>query len=105
MQKIKSTNPTKTKLIDIEQNSGCPREGGGRKTKRVKEVKYMAMVGNQTSGGKHTIEYTNVISECYTPEIYINQYQANKFNSKLLRIHKEDLKTRRGKMQQKEKQR
>ena len=39
--------------------------------KGVNGVKYTETEENYTSGGEHTKEYTDVILESYTPEIYI----------------------------------
>lgn len=34
-------------------------------------VHNMVMKGDQTLGGKHTIEYTDIVLYCCTPEIYV----------------------------------
>lgn len=39
--------------------------------KRVKEVKYKVIEGETRPGGEHTIEYTDVLLQSCTPEVYM----------------------------------
>lgn len=39
--------------------------------KWVKEVKYIVMNENETLGGEHKMEYTDIKLQCCIPKIYI----------------------------------
>ena len=50
-----------SELIDTDSSTVVSRgEGGRRRVKCIKGIKYMVTDGNHAFGGKHTIDYTDI---------------------------------------------
>lgn len=56
--------------MDTDNSRGGQGEGGSRRKKEAKD-RIQGNGGDETSGSEHTIECTDIVFFCCTPELYI----------------------------------